>query len=164
MCWGLFTSTRAASRAAKPAAVLDLHRYLGALSVVFTAVHIGALVADSYVDFGWREVLVPFASEWRPGAVALGVVATYLLVAIELTSLAQRHLPRRVWLAFHRLSFPLYLLATVHGVEAGTDATNELFRLAMLASASVVAMLTMLAILAHRRVPEARRTAVRSSP
>ena len=48
---------------------------------------------------------MPFASSYKPAAVALGVVAMYLLLAIELTSLAMRKLPRRTWHAVHLTSF-----------------------------------------------------------
>ena len=33
VCWGLFLSTRAVARASSPAWLLDLHRFLGGLSV-----------------------------------------------------------------------------------------------------------------------------------
>lgn len=151
VCWGLFLSTRATSRAAKPAGVLDLHRYLGGLSLVFTAVHIAGLVADSYVEFGWVEVLIPWASEWEPTAVAWGVIAFYLLIAVEATSLLMKRLPRNIWRQVHRASFGLYIFATVHGVQAGTDTLNPLFRMAMLASINIVAFLTVLVVLSHRR-------------
>ena len=74
--------------------MLDLHKFLGTLSLVFVAVHLGALWADNYVHFGASELFVPMASTWRPGAVAWGIVAMYLLVAIQLTSWAMRRLPR----------------------------------------------------------------------
>jgi hypothetical protein len=45
--WGLLLSTRSARGLAKPVWVLDLHRYLGVLTLVVTASHLGALVADS---------------------------------------------------------------------------------------------------------------------
>ena len=94
VCWGLLLAGRPIpGRAvgwARPHRLLDLHRYLGALAVVFTGIHVGALIADSYVHFDVVDVLVPFASSWRPGAVAWGVVAVWLLAAVELTSLAKR--------------------------------------------------------------------------
>jgi predicted ferric reductase len=127
--WGLVLSTKAAvlGRRPRPAWTLDLHRYLGGLATIFTAVHVVAVVADSYLHFGVAAVLIPFASSWRPAAVAWGVVAMYLLAAVELTALARKHLSRRVWRATHMASFPLYLFATVHAVSAGTDGRSMLF-------------------------------------
>jgi predicted ferric reductase len=122
--WGLALSTRIVRRKGVPAWLLDLHRYLGTLSLVFVAVHVLALYADNYAHFGARELFVPLASGWRPVAVAWGVVATYLLVAIEVTSWVMRRLPRKLWRAVHLSSSALFVTATVHGFTAGADASH----------------------------------------
>jgi predicted ferric reductase len=106
----------------RPSWTLDLHRYLGGLAVVFVGVHLAALVFDSYVGFGLAELLVPFASRWKPTAVAWGVTAFYLLLAVEVSSLTRRRLPNRIWRRLHFLAFPLYVVGTLHLVTAGTDA------------------------------------------
>ena len=63
MVWGLWMSTRAPAppRQGRPW-VLDVHRSLGAVALLFTVAHLGALLADSFVRFDPVEVLVPFAS------------------------------------------------------------------------------------------------------
>jgi hypothetical protein len=38
-------SSRAAAKASQPARLLELHRFLGGMSTVFTAVHVAGLVA-----------------------------------------------------------------------------------------------------------------------
>lgn len=124
--WGLVLSTRLLGKQARPAWLLDLHRYLGGLATVFTALHLVGLVADSYVRFGITELLVPMASAWKPGPVAWGIAAMYLLVAVEVTSLAKKRLPMKVWRKAHLLSFPLWLAATAHFALAGTDTANRL--------------------------------------
>lgn len=122
--WGLLLSTRVMARRPSPSWLLSLHRFLGGLSVTFTAVHMGGLVADNYAHFGWTELFVPLASRWHPVAVAWGVVGFYLLVAIEVTSLLMRRLPKRWWRAVHSTSFAVFVLAGVHAVSAGTDGEN----------------------------------------
>ena len=92
---GLLLATRTLSGHVTSAWMLALHRYLSALALVFTAVHVGAIVADSFVHFGIADVLVPMAASWHPLAVAWGIVGMYLLVTIEVTSLLRRHLPMR---------------------------------------------------------------------
>lgn len=148
--WGLALSTRLVRKRGVPAWLLDLHRFLGTLSVVFVAVHVAGLWADSYVDFGWRETLVPMASSWKPGAVAWGIVATYLLVAIQLTSLAMRRLPRRVWRAVHMTSFPLFVVCTVHGFQAGSDRGTAVVEWLALTGATLVTFLILFRLLARR--------------
>lgn len=164
--WGLLVSTRSWSKRPGRGWVLDLHRFLGALAVVFTAVHVAALVADSYVHLGAADVLVPFASGWRPAAVAWGVVAAYLLVAVEATSLLQRRLPRRVWRAVHLLSFPLWVLATAHLFTAGADAASPAVRYANVVTAATVLGLVVfrLALPRRRHAPRAERPARTSRP
>ena len=102
---------------------------LGALALVFTGVHVGAILSDTYVHFGLVDVLVPFTSSWHPGAVAWGVVALYLLVAVECTSLLRARIPQTLWRRVHYASFPLFVMATVHGLTAGTDTTRAWSRL-----------------------------------
>ena len=164
VCWGLFLSTKAAAKASQPAKLLDLHRFLGGLSVTFTAIHIAGLVGDSYVEFGWLDILVPWASDWKPTAVAWGVIAFWLLLAVEITSLFMKRIPRKVWRHIHRSSFGLYIFATVHGIQAGTDTLNDWYRMAMLASINVVAFLTILVVLAHRKTARTRTGAATRAP
>ncbi|HTN81467.1 MAG TPA: ferric reductase-like transmembrane domain-containing protein [Acidimicrobiales bacterium] len=136
--WGLMLSTKVRPPRVRPAWTLDLHRFLGGTAAIFTGLHIGSVFLDSYVHFGPREILVPFASTWKPAAVALGIVSLYLLLAVELTSLAKRRLPHRLWRRVHVLSLPLFFLATLHFVTAGTDAHGMLVLSAVLAATLAV--------------------------
>jgi predicted ferric reductase len=151
--WGLALSTRALGSRPRPNWLLDLHRFLGGAAVVFTGVHVVSLVLDSYITFGVEEILVPFTSSYRPAAVAWGVVALYLLAAIEITSLLRRRLSTRAWRAVHFLSFPLFVLATVHGITAGTDDANVLLRTAMISTTLAVALLTVIRVAQADRRP-----------
>ncbi len=108
--WGLALSTKVLNGKPRPNWILDLHRFLGALALVFTGVHVVAIVADSYVHFGLTEVLVPLTGTWHPVAVAWGIIGAYFLVAVEVTSLLRRRLSKRLWRATHFLSFPLFAL------------------------------------------------------
>jgi predicted ferric reductase len=125
--WGLALSTKVMQGTPTPKWLLSLHRWLGGLAVSFTGVHVAALVADSYVDFGLTDILVPFASSWKPGAVAWGIVSMYLLVAIQASSLMMKRLPRKLWKAIHMSSWFLFWTGVVHGATAGTDAGNPLY-------------------------------------
>jgi DMSO/TMAO reductase YedYZ heme-binding membrane subunit len=121
---GFVLALRRVRKPASPAWLLDLHKFLATLALVFIAVHVLALWADNYVYYGPRELFVPMASDYRPGAVAWGLAAMYLLIAIQVTSWARAYLPRRVWHAVHLLSIPMFVTATVHGFTAGADNTN----------------------------------------
>jgi DMSO/TMAO reductase YedYZ heme-binding membrane subunit len=140
--WGLALSTKVFGRRPRPNWLLDLHRWLGGTALAFTGVHVAALLADQYVHFGLTEILVPLASKWHPVAVAWGIVAAYLLVAVEVTSLARARLSKRTWRRVHTLSFLLFVMATVHGLTAGTDRHTTAIRLAALAVGTVFTGLT----------------------
>lgn len=140
--WGLALTTRAFAGRAAPRWLLDLHRFLGGLSVVFVGVHLTGVVADSFVHFGPAAVLVPLASSWHPVWVAWGIVAFYLLLAVEVTSLLRRSLPPRLWRAVHALSFPLFVVATVHVLLAGTDADDWWAQVPIVATGMAVAFLS----------------------
>ena len=140
--WGLALSTRVLRGRPRPNWILDLHRFLGGLALLFTGIHVTGLVLDSYVHFGLTELLVPFASAWHPVAVAWGVIGLYLLVAVELTSLARKKISKRAWRLTHYLSFPLFLLTTVHALSAGTDRSTFLLRWSVIAVSAVITGLT----------------------
>jgi len=121
---GLVLSTRALGRRPAPAWTADLHRGIGGMAVTFTALHLLGVAADSTVEFSAGALFVPFVSQWRPAAVAAGIVAFYLLVAVELSSLLRRRLAIRVWRWIHLSSFLLYVAATGHLLTAGTEASS----------------------------------------
>ena len=155
--WGLALSSRIFGRRPRPAWLLDLHRYLGGLAVIFVGVHVTAIMLDTFVSFGPLETFVPFASSWKPGAVAWGIVALYLLLAVELTSLARSHLPLRIWRRVHYLSFGVFVFSTIHLLTAGTDSTSPALLVVVVAVCAAVVVLTALRITPSQRQPIAPR-------
>jgi DMSO/TMAO reductase YedYZ heme-binding membrane subunit len=156
--WGLLLSTKALNKSTPPSWLLGLHRHLGGLAVVFVAVHMGALMLDNYAPFSLRDLLVPMASAWKPGAVAWGVVGFYLLVAVEITSLLGRRFPKRWWRRVHMLSFPLFVVATVHMFVAGTERNNQAVVFSTIVVTTLVLFLTVMRVLARLapRAPSSR--------
>jgi predicted ferric reductase len=151
--WGLAISSRALGRTPRPAWLFDLHRFLGGTALIFTGVHVGAILLDTYVHFSLVNVLVPFTGSWHPVAVAWGIVAMYLLLAVELTSLARSLVPKRLWRRVHYGSFGLYVLSTVHALTAGTDGRSPAFVAAAVATLAVVGVLTGIRVARSTRKP-----------
>lgn len=162
--WGLLLSTRVLGRKPTPAWLTDLHRFLGGFAVVFTGVHLVGLVADNYVHFGAADIFVPFAASWRPAAVAAGVVAMYLLVAVEVTSLFMRRLPRRWWRAIHQTGFLAFFLAGTHGALAGADARNVFYVVGSLSAFAAVVFLSVARLIAGRGKLAPGRADTKSAP
>ncbi len=157
--WGIMLSTDLFPKHRRPAWLLDLHRALGGLVVAFVATHIAALIADSYVHFDVVDVLVPFTSDWKPWQVAIGVIAMWGIVVVEATSLAMKRLPKRVWRGIHITSYVTFLLTSLHGTFAGTDATNLLY-----VATSIVTTLALVFALSYRILSRRPARPRRSTP
>jgi hypothetical protein len=153
--FGLLLSSKALGKKVRPNWIQDLHRGLSGLAVVFVGVHVGGAIADDYIHFGAADVLVPFASGWRPIAIAWGVVSAYLLIAVEATSLLRKHIPKAAWRKVHVLSFPLFVTATVHGITAGTELGTTLgIAVASLVTAGIAGLTAYRVIEARERAQE----------
>ena len=124
VCAGVGLAGRARVPGFPRFAVTDLHRFAGILTATFIAIHVGAILLDGFVPFSVVQVLVPFTSSYRDVAVALGIVAAELLVALAVTNRLRQVLPRRIWRRAHYLNFAVWALATLHGITAGTDSAS----------------------------------------
>jgi Ferric reductase like transmembrane component len=99
-----------------------LHKNLSLLAVVFLAVHIVTAVTDSFVTIRWINVFVPFTATYRPVWLGLGAVASDLLIALIVTSLARQRIGYRAWRVVHWAAYACWPIALVHGLGTGTDA------------------------------------------
>jgi DMSO/TMAO reductase YedYZ heme-binding membrane subunit len=169
VAWGLITtsviggmmlSTRLTGGRPTPGWLQDVHRFLGGLAVIFTGFHLLGLVADNFVDFGFADLFVPLASSWQRVGVALGVVALYLLLAVEVTSLLMRRIPRSWWKRVHVTSYALFWFATIHLVSSGTDASNPAMRWSANLAMAAVVFLTLVRVWS----PRGRRAARTAKP
>jgi predicted ferric reductase len=150
LIWGILLSTQLVKSVKKPAWLLDLHRWLATLSVVFVVIHLASLLADSYVEFDIADILIPFASEWKTSAVAWGVVGIYLLAVIQLSSwqAIRSRIPRRVWHGIHLMAFPLAWVVVMHAGAAGTDVNNRYYTIGVLTLVLVLVFVIIYRILA----------------
>lgn len=160
--WGIVLSTKAFPDHRHPLWLLAVHRWLAGLTIWFLAIHLAALVADNYVHFGLADITVPYATNWKPGAVALGVLGAWLLVAIELTSFAMHKLPRKFWRVVHLSSYIAFWLTSMHAAFAGTDAGRRVYQVTAAASILAVVWALMYRV-ANRRAARRAARAVRQS-
>jgi sulfoxide reductase heme-binding subunit YedZ len=108
-------------------AVEEVHRFLAIVTGVFIVLHGGSLLLDRVVPISLGQELIPFTSSYRPLAVGLGICAMELIAAVGITNALRRRIPYAAWRKVHYLTLPAWLLATVHGVLAGTDAGDPWF-------------------------------------
>lgn len=155
--WGILTPAKLSDRQ-RPAWFLDLHRWLAGLTIGFVAIHLAALLADSYVEFDIIDLVIPFASDWKPFPVALGVLATWLLIIVQATSVAMRRLPRSLWRKIHLTSYVAFFSTSLHGTLAGTDAGNPLYQTTTIGALAAVIFTTLYRIMTRRKPPRSRTT------
>ena len=156
---GLLLSGRL-RRVPTPAWQQDLHRWVGGMSALFLALHLTGLTLDPTVAFGPAALSIPMAARWRPGAVAWGIAAGYALLAVEVSSLMMRHIPRRLWRAIHFASYGVWIGGTVHALEAGTD--QGATRAIAVVGSALIFNLTALRIVG-RTIPRPRASSPRTA-
>lgn len=120
--WGILLATRLLRRVDDAGKLRDLHRFLGGLALVMTALHVASTMLDGWLQFSWLEALVPLQADYRPWPVALGILALYALVAVYGSSLLKDRIPHGVWRGIHVLSYATVLAVSFHAGFAGTDA------------------------------------------
>ncbi len=103
-------------------AIATLHRTLSLLAVVLLAVHVVTTLLDPFPPIGLLAAVVPFSSSYRPLWLGFGTLASDLLLALVITSLARRRLGFRAWRGVHWLAYACWPVALVHGLGTGSDA------------------------------------------
>lgn len=145
---GLLVSTRAGDRWLGRGLAVDLHGWLSPLALVLVLGHAGVLLADGYVRFDALDVIVPFAA--GDTAIALGIIAGYLAVAVHASFPLRRRLGARTWRRLHYLSFVAFVAATLHGLAAGTDGGHPWAAAIYATPLAVIAYLLVIRVLLRR--------------
>ena len=124
----LLGTTSAWGSPAERAVRQGVHRWAAGLAVALLVVHVTTSVVDAYVPLTVRDAFVPFAAGYRPFWVGLGTVASDLLLAVLLTSLARGRLRGPGWRRVHVLAYAAWPLALLHAFGAGTDVQTAAVR------------------------------------
>ena len=99
----------------------ELHEFLTLLALLVIGAHTFAIALDPFMRFTTAELIIPFASHYRPVWMAWGILASYLIIAIWLSKRLRTKVGYGWWHRFHYLTFGAYLLATLHGLGMGSD-------------------------------------------
>ena len=149
---GLAMSTRLLGTR-RQKALLGLHRTLAWTGLSMIALHGTALFFDPTLHFGLAALLVPFASAWRAGAVAAGVVAAWLSLALAASFRARRWIGQKGWRRLHYASFVAFVLSLGHALTAGTDMRGLHGPVVALVAAGPVFWLSFYRLLVPRHTP-----------
>jgi len=168
--WGILLITRMLKPADRPAWLLDLHRYLGVLSILTTVAHVALLLGDDWMAPTWQELVVPGGlkptteARMAPGAGAAmnwGIYAMYLMIIIQVSSWAMKLIPKKLWHGIHLTSYALFVMATIHGIQAGSDIDNMVLLLSMSGIIGIV-LFALVARILQGRAKKAQRAQARA--
>ena len=129
---GFLFSARETGTRRRPAWWLDLHNWLGGLTLAFTIAHVVIAYLDRDTGLSLASLFVPGVATTQRLAVGWGVIATYLFATTVLSSWPRKRFARRTWRVVHLGSVLAVALALVHAYQMGTDATGRAFRIGML--------------------------------
>lgn len=118
---GLVVKSKPFGRALRAATAVDLHRTLALLALGALALHATALVLDKTVEIGFLALVIPGAASYRPLWTGLGVLAAELMLAVYASFSVRRLIGQKAWRRLHWATYLLFVLATLHGIAAGTD-------------------------------------------
>jgi methionine sulfoxide reductase heme-binding subunit len=122
---GLMLSTQLQSPSRWPRIInSELHNFLTLLSTIFLALQVLAVWVDPFTHFGWNEVFLPFVSHYRTAWMASGIVALYLGIAIGISTWLRPRLGYSWWRRLHVLTIAVFILAALHGILTGSDAST----------------------------------------
>jgi sulfoxide reductase heme-binding subunit YedZ len=130
--------TLAAGLAGPPArrrVLVALHEHAANCGLAAVGLHGVALLGDRWLKPSLTDLAIPFTSDYRPFYTGLGIVAGYLGLLLGVSFYARRRVGAKRWRKLHRATPVVYLLALVHALGAGTDATTPWLRAVMLATA-----------------------------
>jgi DMSO/TMAO reductase YedYZ heme-binding membrane subunit len=105
-------------------AIAAMHRTISLLALALLAVHIVTTLLDPFPPIGVLNAAVPFVTDYRPLWTGLGTLASDMLVALAVTSLARRRLGYDAWRRLHWLAYACWPVALLHGLGNGSDADS----------------------------------------
>lgn len=124
------------------------HRALGITFVISILVHMTTLLFDKFVPFGFVDIVVPWASNYRTFTlgglplgsifVALGVLAFYGSLIVVITSLMLVDKKPRLWKLIHYLSYLIMVEVFIHALVLGTDTGHGIGKILWVAGGVVV--------------------------
>lgn len=103
----------------------EFHAFFAIITGILVLAHLVTLYFDPFLPFSLINLLVPLPTQpYQTLAVNLGICALYCMVALLLSSWARRRLAYGFWRNVHNLSFVALILVTLHGLLAGSDASE----------------------------------------
>ena len=154
---GLTLSTRVLKGPGLSRWLAAAHEQAALGGLVAIAIHGVTLLGDPFLNPGVKGIAVPFAGEYKPLWVGIGILGGYIAALTGLTFYAKKRIGVARWRKLHRLTIVAYAMSLAHTVGAGTDfQAGSWARLAIIAPAGPIAVLFAQRMLAGRTAPKAK--------
>lgn len=129
----------------------ELHQVLATIFGGLVLLHLVTLYFHTFIPFTLVNFLVPGNQPYRPLAVNLGVLGLYGLMLVLVSSWIRRRLSYRVWRRLHYVSFVTFVLVTLHGLFAGSDAGEPWMRAVYAGASAAAGFLVLMRLLTRSR-------------
>jgi predicted ferric reductase len=126
---GILVGNKLLNGLVKPAAVYEVHKTLSILALIVGMFHGFILLGDRYMNFSLLDLLIPFRSPYQPFAVGLGILGLYLTAILVASFYIKQHIGKRAWRLLHYTSFGVWIMASLHGIMAGTDTPSIVIKM-----------------------------------
>ncbi|MEI7497735.1 MAG: hypothetical protein WCK11_00440 [Candidatus Falkowbacteria bacterium] len=127
--WGMGMTVGWTYKIFDPARAWQLHQDMSLSFAVLVVVHAFSLLFDHFINFTILDILIPFFSKFNTIFLSLGIIGFYLLVAIVVISVFLRLKMPRLWRLNHYSTFLLFIFATLHGFNMGTDSSTMIMKI-----------------------------------
>lgn len=123
---GLMMGTRLV-RGTRAGDLRALHEVLSLATLVALAVHGLSLLGDSFLHPAPADLLIPFVTPYHRWWSALGIWASWALVALGLGYYARGLVGHARWRTAHRFTALAWAMGVAHSLGMGTDAGTTWF-------------------------------------
>jgi predicted ferric reductase len=156
MVWGLSIPTKFFEKYISPTFAVDFHEYLSLLAIGFVIVHVAVLMFDQYLPFTLAQVLVPFASAYRPLWVGLGIIGAYLSGLVTVTFYLRKRIGQKRFKSIHTVSVFGYLGVVLHAFFSGSDSSLPIVQLIYFSTFMVIVFLTAFWLIQRRQAQQGK--------
>lgn len=151
---GLALGGRVSRKPGLPRVLMAVHEHAALAGLIAIAVHGITQLGDAWLKAGVTDIAVPFASDYRPVWVGLGVIGGWLAALLGLTFYARKRIGVQRWRKAHRATIAVYVLSVLHALGAGTDAGEGWLRAFLVVTGAPILFLFVMRILPR---PEKRK-------
>lgn len=157
---GLAMASRLTGTPARKRAFLQVHEHAALAGLVAVGVHGATLLGDRWLHPGPAGVLVPLAIDYRPVAVAAGIVGAYLAAALGLSFYIRRRVGAARWRRLHQYTLLAWALGLAHVLFAATDISTLWLQLVLIWTVGPILAILVARVRVARR-KQAQRAAKR---